>query len=95
MHQCGQKINFNAPDASFTGEEEPQPENLKEPLAYFREFVTNEMIENIAQQTNLYSAQKEGRSINTSKLEMVKEYNKFMGGIGLHDMLTALYRFPL
>ena len=54
---------------------------------------------------NLYSVQKEGRSINTSKLKktfikgfclaMIKEYNNFMGGFDLHDILNALYSFPL
>ena len=63
-------INFEAPDTTFKGEEEPSPETLKEPLAYFREFVTNQMIENIAEQTNLYSVQKDGKSVNTSKAEI-------------------------
>ena len=27
--------------------------------------------------------------------EIIKVYNKFMGGVDLHDSLTALYRFPI
>ncbi|GFO36069.1 PiggyBac transposable element-derived protein 2 [Plakobranchus ocellatus] len=64
------KINFQVLDSTFKGQEEQAPEKLKEPLEYFRDFVTNEMIESIAQQTNAYSVQKEGKSIGTSKNEI-------------------------
>ena len=37
------------------------------PLAYLKKFVDDAMIENIVLQTNLYSCQKRGSSINTNK----------------------------
>lgn len=61
-HQC---------DAVFS---EP-PENLDSPPKYFRTFVDNEIIKNIVNQTNLYSVQKNGSSVNTT----VQEIEVFLG----------------
>uniref|UniRef100_A0A3Q3LI23 PiggyBac transposable element-derived protein domain-containing protein n=1 Tax=Labrus bergylta TaxID=56723 RepID=A0A3Q3LI23_9LABR len=37
---------------------------------YFKQFVTDEMLEETAEQTNLYSVQKEGKSVNTTAKEI-------------------------
>lgn len=33
---------------------------------YFKQFVTDEMLQETAEQTNMYSVQKEGKSVNTT-----------------------------
>lgn len=63
-------VNFERPDITLKGEVEPTPTDLRDPLSYFRDLVTDEMIENISFQTNLYSTQKNTKSINTSKQEI-------------------------
>lgn len=56
-------------DESFT-QEKDEIEEIKSPLEYFRQFWPDEINELVAQQTNLYSTQKSGTSINTTKPEM-------------------------
>jgi hypothetical protein len=53
----------------------PPPATTKTPLEYFHEFVTHDMLEKLAYQTNLYSVQVEGSSIATT----VKEMEQFLG----------------
>ena len=71
------------PDSQFTGPEIAAPTNqeLETPLGYFRQFVTDEMLNNLVEQTNIYSAQKYGHSINTTKkeLEQMIGINFYMG----------------
>ena len=47
-------IPFENPEATFGGPEEIVDE-LKEPISYFRELFTDEVMEATAEQTNLYS----------------------------------------
>ncbi|CAB4043729.1 Hypothetical predicted protein, partial [Paramuricea clavata] len=50
----------------------PEVDNIEEtklPLEYFRQFWTDEVIDLVVQQTNLYSTQQTGSSINTTKQE--------------------------
>ena len=62
-------IPYENPEATFGGSEEIVDE-LKEPISYFRELITDEVMEAMAEQTNLYSVQKDGKSIDTSKAEI-------------------------
>ncbi|KAL6474032.1 hypothetical protein MHYP_G00175930 [Metynnis hypsauchen] len=39
------------------------------PYKYFKDFMTEEMLQEIAEQTNLYSVQKNGKSVNTNAQE--------------------------
>ena len=55
---------------TFTGEPEPLPNVIKEPIDYFKMFWTDDITELIANETNLYSVQKTGRSIKTTFHEM-------------------------
>lgn len=67
------KKEFVPQTTPFTGLEQ-QYENIDidTPLNYFKRFVTDDMIDEIVQHTNLYSVQKSGRSINTTRKELEK-----------------------
>lgn len=62
-------VPFHNPDVTFKGETEQPPENLQEPIHYFRKFITHEMIDYVSEQTNLYSMQKDCKCIDTTKAE--------------------------
>lgn len=55
---------FEVPDVIL------QPDAVKTPYQYFKELFTNEMVEHIAYQTNLYSVQVVGYPIKTSPAEI-------------------------
>ncbi|XP_067949712.1 piggyBac transposable element-derived protein 2-like [Watersipora subatra] len=63
---------FKPPDSQFTGTKVAATDNQKTdtPLGYFQRFVMEKMIENIVNQTNVYSVQKNGVSINTTSKEI-------------------------
>lgn len=56
------------------------------PLQYFKKFVNSEMIKNITYQTNLYSTQKSGSSINTND----NEIEQFLG---IH-LIMSIIKMP-
>lgn len=60
---------FVPPSTEFKGESEGPPPDGKvlSPYTYFKQLVTDEMLINIEEQTNLYSLQKDGIQINTTK----------------------------
>ncbi|KAK5603116.1 hypothetical protein CRENBAI_000112 [Crenichthys baileyi] len=66
------KTQYQAPSVDFIASVEEGTENRCDmtPYMYFKQFVTDEMLLGIAEQTNMYSVQKEGKSINTSAKEM-------------------------
>ncbi|XP_067940417.1 piggyBac transposable element-derived protein 3-like [Watersipora subatra] len=68
---------FQPPILAFTGAkmEAPANQNIKTPYQYFQQFVTADMIDGMVDNTNLYSTQKMGKSINTTK----KEVEQMMG----------------
>lgn len=56
------------------------------PYMYFKQFVTDEMLQETVEQTNLYSVQKEGKSVNTT----AKEIEQVLG-IYMHMGLVEIY----
>lgn len=56
---------FQVPDSSFA-----RPDAVKTPFQYFKRLFTDEMIQHIAHQTNLYSAQELGDPIKTNPGEI-------------------------
>ena len=63
------KKDVSPSDESFT-QEKDETEEIKSPLEYFRQFWPDDINELVAQLTNLYSTQKSGTSMNTTKPEM-------------------------
>ena len=45
-------------------------DEVKEPISYFKALVTDEVVEHMAEQTNLYSVQEDGQSMDTSRVEI-------------------------
>ena len=74
------KKNFTPPNSDFSGPvaEPPANMNVGTPLQYFRKFVTDGMLENIVENTNLYSVQKSDKSVNTSKKEVEQVLGMFL-----------------
>lgn len=72
-----QKKAFEPSDTFFLGTELAPPADMmvKTPYQYFQRFITDAMIENMVEHTNIYSTQKRGHSRDTSK----KELEKMMG----------------
>jgi len=65
----------------------PPPAKLPfSPLEYFKKFVGSDMIKNISYQTNLYSTQKCGFSINTNETE-IEQF------IGIH-LIMSIIKLP-
>ncbi|XP_039275920.1 piggyBac transposable element-derived protein 3-like [Nilaparvata lugens] len=62
------------------------PEEMKTPKQYFDMFIDSEIIENLVVQTNLYSVQKSGASINTNRAEI----EQFLG----INLLSSIVRMP-
>ena len=63
------KKDVSPSDESFI-QEKDEIEEIESPLEYFRQFWPDDINELVAQQTNLYSTQKSGSSMNTTKPEM-------------------------
>lgn len=63
---------FIEPDVPILGalEEAPIDGNLKTPYEFFKTLITDEMLEDVAEQTNMYSVQQGGASIRTTKKEI-------------------------
>jgi len=65
-----QHKNMEARDVTYNSTFSDPPNDDLSPLNYFEKFIDNSIIENLVDQTNLYSTQKTGKSINTSVIEM-------------------------
>ena len=74
-----ESIPFQAPNASFTGPaiEPPPGIKLDTPLGYFQRFITDDMLDQVVHQSNLYSLQKNGHLANTSKKELEQVIGMF------------------
>ncbi|XP_026766406.3 histone-lysine N-methyltransferase PRDM9 isoform X2 [Pangasianodon hypophthalmus] len=86
--------SFEVPEPVF-----PTPEKILSPYQYFKMFFTDQMVSHIVEQTNLYSAQCNGSSINTTLHEMEEFLSMllFMGVFAfptLDDYWHADSRFP-
>lgn len=66
------KQEFTVPDTTFKGklEEAPRDERLMSPYEFFRKLLTDEMLDNIVDQTNRYAMQKEGIQLCTTSKEI-------------------------
>ena len=71
------KNNIMKPTADFCGTavEPPSTSIVKTPLSYFRRFITDDIIKNIVESTDLYSVQKSARCLAVTK----KEIEQVMG----------------
>ena len=54
----------------FTGEYSPPPDTSLKPLQYFTKFLTNETLNDVVENTNLYSVEKRGKYVSTDYKEM-------------------------
>ncbi len=68
------------PDTTFTGPTIDPTPNMKQdtPLGYFQRFITTEMLNHVADQSNMYSMQKNGNVANTSPKEMEQMLGMFL-----------------
>jgi hypothetical protein len=66
------KKNFLQKNTVFLGREPAPPADMgvKTPLQYFQIFLTDNMLENLCEHTNLYSMQRTGKSMLTTKKEI-------------------------
>ena len=62
------------------------PDEMKSPYKCFKQFFTNELLELVVENTNLYSTQKSGKCINTT----VDKISTFIG----MQMLMGLVKLP-
>lgn len=75
-----EKVNSDC-EVSFT-----RPDKIRTPLEYFKMFFDDDIINNIVNQTNLYSVQKHGASVNTNFSEMCNYF-------GIH-ILSGIIPMP-
>ena len=68
VEYCFERNKTFVPPAN-TGPIEPEPRD-QSPLEYFKQFVTDEMIDSIAIETNKYGLQKDGINIKVTKSEI-------------------------
>ena len=61
----------------FTGEYSLPPDTRLTPLQYFTKLLKNETLNDIRENTNLYSVQKHGKSANTDSEEMIVQMPRF------------------
>ncbi|XP_016329239.1 piggyBac transposable element-derived protein 3-like, partial [Sinocyclocheilus anshuiensis] len=80
------KKEFISPNTDFSGSEiTNDATTLLTPLEYFQTFVTEDMIEALTRNTNEYSLQKNGTSVNTNNKEIEKMLGMYLK-MGLMQM---------
>lgn len=68
-------IPFSAPDITFQGSYEQAPEQLRSPYEYFKDIITDDILETVELQTNIYGLQHSGKELKTTR----KEIEVFIG----------------
>ena len=76
-HWC--KKEYESETLVFEGEQVPPPADgfVGTPLQYFKTFISDEMVQLVVDNTNLYSVQKNGKSITTTTKEMEQVFGMF------------------
>jgi len=69
---------LQTPDVTFSGAKPQVPDEIAS-LHYFRQYISDEMLTALVENTHLYSVQKDGKSVETDKKEVEK-----LIGIYLH-----------
>ena len=66
-------------DSRFTGPqiELPASMEVQTPFQYFKQFVMDDMLESLVTNTNEYSVQKSGNSVNINKIEVEQVIGMF------------------
>ena len=64
------KQDIHIPDTTFQGNFSDPPVDLLTPMQYFKKFFADESFSYIAEQSNLYAMQKDGKSLNTTAAEI-------------------------
>lgn len=84
------KAEFEPPDVQFDESADEAIEERSEftPYMYFKQFVTDERLQLVADQTNLFSVQKQGKSVNTTVKEIEQVLGMYMF-MGLVQMLNV------
>ena len=65
-----QKKTLKEVDTNYDGQFSAPPNTIPTPYKYFRKFIDDACIENIALQTSIYAIQKGGKAINVTKAEV-------------------------
>ncbi|MEQ2229675.1 hypothetical protein ILYODFUR_021224 [Ilyodon furcidens] len=85
----GQKVSwrkktFETPECTYKGPCVKPPDQIHTPLEYFRKYITEEVLQLLMEQTNLYSVQKSDsyRNVNTTVKEL-----EILIGLYLHVSL--------
>jgi len=74
------KKEFGPPDVEYDECVEEDVEDRLDwtPYMYFKNFVTDTMVQEIAEKTNLYNVQREGKSVNTTAKEIEQILGMYM-----------------
>lgn len=75
--------DWNPPDSTCDIQMSAPPDEILTPKQYFDKYIDNSILENFVQQTNLYSVQQKGNSINTC----TSEIEQFLG---IHLMMSVV-----
>ena len=77
---------LDPPNVEFTGRFSEPPEEIPTPYEYFKQFIDDTCLENIAIQTNMYALQSSGKELNVTKAEI----EQFIGIL----LFTGIYKCP-
>ena len=74
-----QRIDPTEVNTQFTGEPFPNPpEEEISPMRYFKQLFDDKLIDHIAEQSNSYSVQQSGKSVNLCKSELEQYFGKLL-----------------